>query len=301
MANGDRGIVTEAGADRLSLRTRDGRDVTIDAERYGGVRHGYAVTTHRAQGMSVDRVHVMAGRGMDAPLTYVAMTRQREGATLHASRDHFRDYATLRDAVGRDRRAYGVADYLPRQGGALQAVSERVRETQRMRAAERVVERTVGQGAGRGGEGDQDRGARLRAALAAQRSGPSEGDEARQARLREALERQARESGRDHGDATKIDHDLRARLRERAASLDGTDEARRDRLREALRQDGTGQQGADRGAERSAGRDRGQERGRDAGQDRGEGPNRGADRNDDRTLGNGPGRGGRGNDSGAGL
>ena len=149
VANGDRGIVLVASDDRLAIRTRDGREVAIDAERYGGVRHGYAVTTHRAQGMTVDRVHVMAGRGMDAPLAYVAMTRQREGATLHASRDHFRDYATLRESVSRERQSRGVADYLAReaadgsgtQRGALASVRERIEATERARAAEKAQDR----------------------------------------------------------------------------------------------------------------------------------------------------------------
>ena len=257
VANGDRGIVTEAGADRLSLRTRDGRDVTIDAERYQGVRHGYAVTTHRAQGMSVDRVHVMAGRGMDAPLTYVAMTRQREGATLHASRDHFRDYATLRDAVSRDRRAHGVGDYLPRPGNALGAVAERVRETQRIRAAERVAARTVGQDVERGTDHD---GTALR-------------DRLRDHAVRESME-PAPERGPDAAVADR--GDLRQRLRNHAAGrdsadrdgsgagMDGSGAARADDLRARLAAHAAGQAretGVD-GRARSGGRDMGSDAGK---------------------------------------
>ena len=178
VANGDRGEVVRAVEDRLDVRLGDGRIVQLDApggrkeeerldpftsnardalnapptaepsrpERdagYGGVRHAYAVTTHRAQGMTVDRVHVMAGQGMHASLAYVAMTRQREGATLHASQDHFRSYEALRDAISRERVSHGVGDYL-RPGNALAALQERMDDTKRVQAKEaayRPVER----------------------------------------------------------------------------------------------------------------------------------------------------------------
>ena len=38
---------------------------------------GYATTTHRAQGITVDRAHVLAAPGMARENLYVAMTRGR--------------------------------------------------------------------------------------------------------------------------------------------------------------------------------------------------------------------------------
>ena len=171
VANGDRGTVTAAAEDKLTimLRGREGekaargtgaergagvssedgagnggaigasRGIEIDAEHYQGIRHGYAVTTHRAQGMTVDRIEVLAGRGMDAPLAYVAMTRQRDGAVMHGSEDDFRDYAALRSAVSRDRMAEGIGDYVPDRAtlDRLRAVSdERIATADRQRAME---------------------------------------------------------------------------------------------------------------------------------------------------------------------
>ena len=136
VANGDRGAVTRAEPGRIAVRLRDGRTVELEAATYDGVRHGYAVTTHRSQGMTVDRVHVMAGQGMHASLAYVAMTRQREGATLYASRDHFRDYATLRESIARERQAPGIGDYLPERN-ALAALRARIEETEHARQQER--------------------------------------------------------------------------------------------------------------------------------------------------------------------
>ena len=163
VANGDRGTVTAAAEDKLTimLRGREGEkagrgtgagsetgagagiataaEVEIDAEHYQGIRHGYAVTTHRAQGMTVDRIEVLAGRGMDAPLAYVAMTRQRDGAVMHGSEDDFRDYAALRSAVSRDRMAEGIGDYVPDRAtlDRLRTVSdEKMAAADRQRAME---------------------------------------------------------------------------------------------------------------------------------------------------------------------
>lgn len=137
VANGDRGVVFAAEGDRLSVRLRHGATVELSADAYDGVRHGYAVTTHRAQGMTVDRIQVLAGRGMDAHLAYVAMTRQREGATLYGSEDEFRDYATLRQAVGRERISQGIGEYLPDRA-SMKALRERLNERDRDAQADRA-------------------------------------------------------------------------------------------------------------------------------------------------------------------
>ena len=269
VANGDRGVVMAAGPNRLSVRTRDGREVELMADRYGGVRHGYAVTTHRAQGMTVDRVHVMAGQGMHASLAYVAMTRQREGATLHASRDHFRDYATLRESIAQERPSLGVGDYLPKAGRALAAVAERVAATQAARQERQAKDRTAETSIeGSKARGEMDRSSRLRAAFA-ERPTSRGVEEERRARLRQAFgtqrkapDRGAESTAEDRVAKNQVAEDRSARLRaafqrspERAA---GDEEARRQRLREAFgkgreRGSETGQDRTDRqaGAERA--------------------------------------------------
>ena len=134
LANGDRAEVVAADTDRLDIRLKDGREVSLKADSYDGVQPGYAVTTHKSQGMTVDRVHVMAGDGMHSSLAYVAMTRQREGATLYAAREHFRNYDALRGAIGNQRESSAVGDYLPRTN-AVDAVRERIEQTDASRGS----------------------------------------------------------------------------------------------------------------------------------------------------------------------
>ncbi|BCH68447.1 Ti-type conjugative transfer relaxase TraA (plasmid) [Agrobacterium vitis] len=63
--------------------------IRIDANSYQSFDHGYATTIHKNQGATVDRAFVMASATMDRHLTYVAMTRHRDGVQLYAAQDEF--------------------------------------------------------------------------------------------------------------------------------------------------------------------------------------------------------------------
>ncbi len=85
--NGMLGTVIEVAKGEIAVRldADDGqhRIVAFDPERFRAFDHGYAVTIHKSQGATVDRSYVLASRTMDAPLTYVAMTRHRDGLKLY--------------------------------------------------------------------------------------------------------------------------------------------------------------------------------------------------------------------------
>ena len=59
----------------------DGRTVVFNPRQYRHIDHGYAATVHKAQGMTVDQVQVLASKHFDAHATYVAMSRHREQVT----------------------------------------------------------------------------------------------------------------------------------------------------------------------------------------------------------------------------
>lgn len=61
----------------------DGRSVAFDLKDYAHVDHGYAATIHKAQGMTVDSVHVLATPGLDRHASYVALSRHRDSVELH--------------------------------------------------------------------------------------------------------------------------------------------------------------------------------------------------------------------------
>lgn len=109
--NGTLGTVLAVEGERLTVRL-DGPGgagggaapmVTFDLSAYGHVDHGYAATVHKAQGATLDRAHVLAGRPMDRHAAYVALTRHRDGVALHWSAEELGDRAGLTRTLGRER------------------------------------------------------------------------------------------------------------------------------------------------------------------------------------------------------
>jgi hypothetical protein len=83
---------------------------------YAAVDHGYATTIHKAQGATVDRTYVLASGTMDRHLTYVGMTRHREGVTLYAGRDEFKNIDALSGCLSRAGLKETTLDYATRRG-----------------------------------------------------------------------------------------------------------------------------------------------------------------------------------------
>ncbi|MQM39307.1 ATP-dependent RecD-like DNA helicase [wastewater metagenome] len=85
---------TAGGAQIVARVDRTGEAITIDPARYAQLRHGYAVTTHAAQGATVDRAVVLAGGAMTSrESTYVQMSRHRDSAEIIATRQQLRTAA----------------------------------------------------------------------------------------------------------------------------------------------------------------------------------------------------------------
>ncbi|MEG3178928.1 Ti-type conjugative transfer relaxase TraA, partial [Sphingomonas sp. RB3P16] len=77
--NGTLGTVESISRARMAVQLDNGRSVAFDTKDYSQIDHGYAATIHKAQGMTVDRTHVLATPGMDSHSSYVALSRHREG------------------------------------------------------------------------------------------------------------------------------------------------------------------------------------------------------------------------------
>jgi hypothetical protein len=95
------------------VRTDDGRGVAFDLKDYTKIDHGYAATIHKAQGMTVDRAHVLATPGLDAHGSYVALSRHRDGMDLHYGRDDFASQDKLITILSRNRAKEMASDYEP--------------------------------------------------------------------------------------------------------------------------------------------------------------------------------------------
>ena len=138
--NGTLGTIEQVSAQSMTVQTDDGRSVQFDLKDYNRIDHGYAATIHKAQGMTVDRAHVLATPGMDAHSSYVALSRHRDGMELHYGRDDFANPDRLRRTLSRDRAKDMASDY--EQRDPAQGYAERRGITFRERVAE-IVRKVV--------------------------------------------------------------------------------------------------------------------------------------------------------------
>lgn len=161
--NGTLGTVERAGHGGLSVRLDSGEMRQVNAEQYSAVDHGYAVTVHKAQGVTVDRAYLLATPGMDRSLAYVGMTRHRDSATLFAAVEDFggkgEDAARvqLTRTLGRERPKESTLDFADRRGfdgeGVLRRWIERGRA--KVGALAKRAEQAIGRVLERAGRGDQ--------------------------------------------------------------------------------------------------------------------------------------------------
>ncbi|TIN84846.1 Ti-type conjugative transfer relaxase TraA [Mesorhizobium sp.] len=148
--NGTLGVIGEVSTQSMAVRTDDGRSVRFDLKDYTHIDHGYAATIHKAQGMTVDRTHVLATPGMDAHGSYVALSRHRDGTALHYGSDDFATREQLVRTLSRDRAKDMASDYEqidPAQSYAeLRGITfrERVVEIVRRIVPEKLRERIGG-------------------------------------------------------------------------------------------------------------------------------------------------------------
>jgi Ti-type conjugative transfer relaxase TraA len=138
--NGTLGTIEQVNAQSMTVQTDDGRSVQFDLKDYNKIDHGYTATIHKAQGMTVDRAHVLATPGMDAHGSYVALSRHRDGVDLHYGRDDFVSQDRLVRTLSRDRAKDMASDY--ERADPAQSFAERRGITFRERVAE-IVRKVV--------------------------------------------------------------------------------------------------------------------------------------------------------------
>ena len=109
--NGSLGTVQSITTARMAVMLDDGRHVAFDIKDFAQVDHGYAATVHKSQGVTVDRVHVLATPGLDRHAAYVALSRHRDSVELHYGRDDFADQGRLVRTLSRERTKDMASDY----------------------------------------------------------------------------------------------------------------------------------------------------------------------------------------------
>jgi hypothetical protein len=147
--NGTLGTVLDvaSGGERLTVRLdgpekSSGREVTFYTRDYAHIDHGYAATVHKAQGVTVDRAHVLATPHMDRHAAYVGLTRHRDGVALHYAREDFADQTRLARVLSRERAKDTSLDYPDRGGDELARRYAERRGLDPLRPESEIVVRT---------------------------------------------------------------------------------------------------------------------------------------------------------------
>jgi ATP-dependent exoDNAse (exonuclease V) alpha subunit len=85
--NGTKGEVTHVDPQRheVTLRAEDGRSVTLPSDylEAGHLTHSYAITGHKAQGMTAEEAFVLGDETLYKEWAYVAMSRGRSSNRLY--------------------------------------------------------------------------------------------------------------------------------------------------------------------------------------------------------------------------
>lgn len=119
LLNGTRGVVTsiDPAARTLTMRGDDGHEYPVEHRLLatGDVIHGYALTVHRAQGITVDVALALGTSALTKESGYVALSRGRVSNRLYATVDELTDTAgRIRSPSVRDR-MYGAINNVQNQ------------------------------------------------------------------------------------------------------------------------------------------------------------------------------------------
>ncbi|WP_343794265.1 ATP-binding domain-containing protein, partial [Dokdonella soli] len=88
-----------------------GHTRTWRVKEHAHIEHGYALTVHKAQGVSVERAYVLAHESMSArEWSYVAGSRAREAVHVYADRTTMSD---LQQIMERSQKKDLALDHLP--------------------------------------------------------------------------------------------------------------------------------------------------------------------------------------------
>jgi len=127
--NGELGTITgisenSEGAPVLHIQ-KDGEEGTMDLDtsEYGNVTHGYALTTHASQGVTVNAASVYSGSFTSAELSYVQMSRHRDELSLHAD-EHSLAEDTLESKFRRSMEKENATDFKVIEREAEEAQAE---------------------------------------------------------------------------------------------------------------------------------------------------------------------------------
>ena len=95
--NGSLGKVTDVTPERIHVRLDSGSEIAFDPREYADIDYGYAVSIHKAQGITVDRAFVMVDRQVQGNAFLVAASRHRRDLQIYVPQSRVENLEALRD------------------------------------------------------------------------------------------------------------------------------------------------------------------------------------------------------------
>lgn len=109
--NGDLATITHINTNEFSATLDSGEQITIP-KSYRFIEYGYALTVHKAQGMTVNHASVFIDSPYwDRNLAFVAMTRHREKLNIYANKHYHPDLESLTRTLSRSVTKDNVIDW----------------------------------------------------------------------------------------------------------------------------------------------------------------------------------------------
>ncbi len=143
--NGELASVTHiSDSGKITCVTDSGRVVQFRLDQYHHVTHGYAVTAHASQGVTVDHAFYYSSGFSSKEMAYVAASRQRHGLHVYASREEIGDAAMQKMARlwSRSEEKRAAIEVQERLAAAEQAAIE-AEQAQQQAAVEQQPARTL--------------------------------------------------------------------------------------------------------------------------------------------------------------
>ncbi len=111
MRNGQIATVSSVEGNQLSAIVGSGKTVCLSVEDYSHLQLAYALTTHKAQGLTSERALVFVNEGSETrQAAYVQASRARGLTTFHAVAE---DVASVAQAMSRDGTKLMATQLLP--------------------------------------------------------------------------------------------------------------------------------------------------------------------------------------------
>ncbi len=110
--SGSLGTISKLDEKTCVVKLDNGQELTLDPNKYQGLKLGYASTIYKSQGKTINEVYVLHDKSSNQKLSYVALSRQSETLKVFVNTDDTRSLNHLVSQVSRDPRKISSLEFM---------------------------------------------------------------------------------------------------------------------------------------------------------------------------------------------